>query len=187
MVVQIMVQITSGLSTSLIAVSTVGAGLVYSTIFGATRGDVGLMCYSFPFFSCGFLLPVIIQLVLQWGAGLQAEVRFASQKFWTIVIGLFLSISSLCAMASLTILNVTVFLLKTDEHDTIPDPPSTSVPGIIAFSLTGSIFLLLLTGLLLTAIAARASSTLKGVRALVAAMYGSEDKHVDALKVWLPV
>ncbi|KAJ7693102.1 hypothetical protein B0H17DRAFT_1200163 [Mycena rosella] len=184
---QIMLQLTNSLSTSLIAVSTLGAGLVYSTIFGATRGNIGLMCYSFPFFSCGFLLPVIIQLVLQWGASLQKEVKFASQQFWTIVIGIFMAISSLSVIASLTILNLTVFLLKTDPDDTIPDPPSTPVPGIIAFSITGTIFLLMLTGVLLTAIARRAFATLKGMRAIVSAMYGGKSGHADALKVWLPV
>ncbi|KAJ6555183.1 hypothetical protein DFH09DRAFT_884031, partial [Mycena vulgaris] len=150
---QVMAQVTGSLSNALIGVSTLGAGLAYSTIFGATRGDVGLMCYSFPFFSLGFLLPVIIQFLLQWGASLQKEVKFASQQFWTIVIAVFMSISSLAVMASLTILNMTVFLLNTTPDDTIPDPPSTPVPGIIAFSISGSVFLLIFTGLLLTAIA----------------------------------
>ncbi|KAJ7769561.1 hypothetical protein DFH07DRAFT_1058107 [Mycena maculata] len=184
---QIMAQLTGSLSNSLIAVSTLGTGLVYSTVFGATRGNVGLMCYCFPFFSCGFLLPVVIQLLLQWGASLQKEVKFASQQFWTIIFGIFLSISSVAVMASLTILNLTVFLLKADVDDPIPDPPSTPVPGIIGFSITGSIFILIVTGVLLSAIAARAFTTLKGVRGVVSAMYGRNGGHEDALKVWLPV
>ncbi|KAJ7859318.1 hypothetical protein B0H14DRAFT_3630159 [Mycena olivaceomarginata] len=186
---QIMTQLTNGLLIALIAVSTLGAGLVYSTIFSATRGDVGLMCYCFPFFSCGFLLPAIIQVVLQSGASLQNEVKFASQQFWTIVIGMFMALSSLAVIASLTILNVTVFLLKDDpaSGDTIPDPPSTPVPGIIAFGLTGTIFLLLLTGALLTAIAVKAFTTLKAVRAVASTIYGRKSGHADALKVWLPV
>ncbi|KAJ7119636.1 hypothetical protein C8R44DRAFT_706486 [Mycena epipterygia] len=182
---QVMLQLTGSLSNALIAVSTLGAGLVYSTIFGATRGNVALMCYSFPFFMCGFLLPAIIQLLLQWGASLQKEVKFASQQFWTIVIGVFMAISSLAVMASLTVLNLTVFLIKPD--DSIPNPPSTPVPGIIAFSITGSIFLLVLSGALLSAIAARALTTLRGVRVVLSAMYGTEGGHEDALKGWLPV
>jgi hypothetical protein len=185
---QVMIRVTSNLSNSLIAISTLGAGLVYSTVFGATRGNVGLMCYCFPFFSCGFLLPVTIQIILQMGASLEREAKFASQQFWTIVIGVFLSISSLAVAASLTILNLTVFFLKTDSDDTsIPEPPSTPIPGIIAFSITGSIFILILTGVLLSAIAARAFTTLKGVRKVVSALYGNADRHHDALKVWLPV
>ncbi|KAF9066526.1 hypothetical protein BDP27DRAFT_1330446, partial [Rhodocollybia butyracea] len=116
---QVMLQLTGTLSNSLIAVSTLGAGLVYSTVFGATRGDVGLMCYCFPFFSCGFLLPVVIQVLLQMGATLQKEVKFASQQFWTIIIAIFLSISSLAVMASLTILNLTVFFLNKDSDTSI--------------------------------------------------------------------
>ncbi|KAJ6569195.1 hypothetical protein B0H19DRAFT_1065961 [Mycena capillaripes] len=184
---QVMVQLTGSLSNSLIGISTLGAGLVYSTVFGATRGNIGLMCYCFPFFSCGFLLPVIIQILLQSGASLHKEIRFASQQFWTIVIGIFMSISSLAVMASLTILNFTVFLLKADSDDTIPDPPSTPIPGIIAFSITGSIFILILTGALLSIIAARAFTTLRGVRVLVSAMYGSPGGQENALKDWLPV
>ncbi|KAF7369516.1 hypothetical protein MVEN_00281400 [Mycena venus] len=184
---QVMVQLTGSLSNSLIAVSTLGAGLAYSTIFGATRGNVGLLCYSFPFFVCGFLLPVIIQVLLQWGASLQKEIKFASQQFWTIVIAVFMSISTLAVMASLTILNFTVFLLKSDSDDSLPDPPSTPVPGIIAFGITGSAFLLILTGLLLSAIALRAFTTLKGVRVVLSAMYGTDGGHADALKLWLPV
>ncbi|KAJ7776350.1 hypothetical protein B0H16DRAFT_1005751 [Mycena metata] len=184
---QVMAQLTGGLSTALIAVSTLGAGLVYSTVFGATRGDIGAMCYCFPFFSCGFLLPVIMQLLLQWGASLQREIKFASQQIWTIIIAILMSISSLAVIASLTILNVTVFRLKTDTSGTMPDPPSTPVPGIIAFGITGSVFLLILVGMLLAAISLKVLTTLKGMRVIVAAMYGNEDKHVDALKVWLPV
>ncbi|KAJ7236516.1 hypothetical protein C8J57DRAFT_1088124 [Mycena rebaudengoi] len=184
---QVMVQLTSSLSNSLIGISTLGAGLVYSTVFGATRGDVGLMCYCFPFFSCGFLLPVIIQLILQWGASLRKEIKFASQQFWTIVIGIFLSISSLAVMASLTILNFTVFFLRSVSDDTLPNPPSTPVPGIIAFSITGLVFILILAGALLSVIAARAFTTLKGVRVMVSVMYGSGAGHEDALKVWVPV
>ncbi|KAJ7575378.1 hypothetical protein C8J56DRAFT_414240 [Mycena floridula] len=184
---QVMAQVTGNLSNSLIAISTLGAGLVYSTVFGATRGNLGLMCYCFPFFTCGFLLPVIIQVLLQMGASLQKEVKFASQQFWTIVIGIFLSISSLAVMASLTILNLTVFFLKPNQDDPITSPPSTAIPGIIAFSITGSIFILILSGALLSAIALKAFTTLRGVRVVVSAVYGHASGHQDALKIWLPV
>ena len=99
-----------------------------------------------------------------------------------------MSISALAVMASLTILNLTIFFLKADgSDDSIPDPPDTPVPGIIAFGITGSIFLLVLLGALPSAIAAKAFTTLKGIRAVVSAVYGSEGGHSDALKVWLPV
>jgi hypothetical protein len=100
----------------------------------------------------------------------------------------FMSISSLAVMASLTILNLTVFFLKQDSGDNqAPDEPDTPVPGIIGFGITGAVFLLILIGALLSAIAAKAFTTLKGIRAVVSAMYGSQGGHEDALKVWLPV
>lgn len=184
---QVMAGLTDGLCTGLIAISTLGAGLVYSTVFGATRGDVGLMCYCFPFFSLGFLMPVVIQTLLRWGASLQKEVKFASQPFWTIIVAIFMGLASTAVMASLTILNVTIFVLKDDSDDTLPHPPSTPVPGIIAFSATGSIFVFIAIGVLLSAIAAKAVTTLRGMRAVVSAMYGSQSAAQDALKVYLPV
>ncbi|KAJ7221308.1 hypothetical protein GGX14DRAFT_429411 [Mycena pura] len=184
---QVMAGLTDGLCTGLIAISTLGAGLVYSTVFGATRGNVGLMCYCFPFFSLGFLMPVVIQTLLRWGASLQKEVKFASQPFWTIIVAIFMGISSTAVMASLTILNVTIFVLRDDSDETLPDPPKTPVPGIIAFSATGSIFVFIAIGVLLSAIAAKAVTTLKGMRAVVSAMYGSQNAAQDALKVYLPV
>jgi hypothetical protein len=99
-----------------------------------------------------------------------------------------MSISALAVMASLTILNLTIFFLKApDPEDPIPDAPDTPVPGIIAFGITGAIFLLVLMGALLSAIAAKTFTTLKGIRAVVSAMYGNQGKHEDALKIWLPV
>ncbi|KAJ7634431.1 hypothetical protein FB45DRAFT_908887 [Roridomyces roridus] len=180
---QVMLQLIGGLSNSLIAISTLGAGLAYSTIFGASRGNVALMCYCFPFFVCGFLLPVVIQILLQAGAGLQKEVKFAAQQFWTIVVGIFMSIATLSLMASLILLSLTVFLLR--EGDT-PDQIPSRAPGIIVFGIMGSVFMLVLLGALVSAIAARAITTLRGIRAVVAAMYGSGG-HQDGLKVWLPV
>ncbi|KAK7007840.1 hypothetical protein R3P38DRAFT_3324968 [Favolaschia claudopus] len=179
--------LTDDLATALVAISTLGAGLVYSTVFGATRGDVGLMCHSFPFFSIGFLLPVTVQTLLRWGANLKNEVKFASQPFWTIVIGLVMSLSFLSVGASLTILNLTIFFLRNDSDMSLPDPPRSSAPGIIAFGITGSIFLLMLTAVILSAIAAKVLNTLKGMRAVLSAMYGTNGNQQDALKLYLPV
>jgi hypothetical protein len=47
--------------------------------------------------------------------------------------------------------------------------------------------MLVLTGLLLSAISLKAFTTLKGVRVVISAMYGSEGGQADALKLWLPV
>ena len=48
------------------------------------------MTYTFPFFSLGFLVPVVVQILTRWAAGLEKEIKFASQQFWTAVIALVL-------------------------------------------------------------------------------------------------
>jgi hypothetical protein len=137
------------LSTALIALSTVGAGLVYSTIFGATRGDIGLMSFTFPLFTIGFLIPAVVQLILRWASGLSKEVPFASQAFWKAVIMGFMLFASASVMAAITILNVTIFLLKPGLSSDASDGDGTTdtiseVPGIIAFAFSGAVFLLFL-------------------------------------------
>jgi len=181
-----MLQLSDSLMTALITISTLGAGLVYSTVFGATRGNVGLMTYTFPFFSLGFLIPVVVQIVLRWAAGLQKEVKFASQQFWTIVIGLAMSLSSIAVMAALTLLNFTIFFLRANPDDPTPGA-KTEVPGIIAFGISGSVFVLIFAAFMLSAIATRAFMTMKGIRRVVSAMYGNGSHREDDFKYYLPV
>ncbi|KAF7364005.1 hypothetical protein MSAN_01059200 [Mycena sanguinolenta] len=173
---QVMAQLTSGLSNSLIGISTLGAGLVYSTVFGATRGDV-VVASSSPLSSKSFYNPAP---AYKRSAGL--PVNNSGRSFLPYVCLYRPSLSP----PPLTILNLTVFFLKSDPDDPIPNPPDTPAPGIIAFAFTGFIFILIITGVLLT-IAARAFTTLKGIRAIVADMYGSTTNHRDALQNWLPV
>ncbi|THU99027.1 hypothetical protein K435DRAFT_795193 [Dendrothele bispora CBS 962.96] len=187
---QALVQLTDGLSTALITISTLGAGLVYSTVFGATRGDVKLMCYVFPFFSLGFMVPVIVQIGLRWAAGLQKEVKFASQQIWTVVIAAFLFMSSVAVMAAITILNLTIFFLNPDINAADTDANTngtTDIPGIIAFAISGSIFVVILLAVLLSAIATKVLSTMSGFKAMIAAMYGAQSHDQDALKNYMPV
>ncbi|THU87282.1 hypothetical protein K435DRAFT_842592 [Dendrothele bispora CBS 962.96] len=164
-------------------------GLVYSTVFGATRGDVKLMCYVFPFFSLGFMVPVIVQIGLRWAAGLQKEVKFASQQIWTVVIAAFLFMSSVAVMAAITILNLTIFFLNPDINATTDANTNgtTDIPGIIAFAISGSIFVVILLAVLLSAIATKVLSTMSGFKAMIAAMYGAQSHDQDALKNYMPV
>jgi len=94
------------LTTVLITISTVGAGLVYATIFrfvnlsdylkpmsdifltqfSATRGNVGFMCITFPLFTVGLIVPVTAQICLRWASNLPRAVPFASQTFWRNVL-----------------------------------------------------------------------------------------------------
>ncbi|KAK7450097.1 hypothetical protein VKT23_012979 [Stygiomarasmius scandens] len=186
---QALLQLTDGLSNALITISTLGAGLVYSTVFGATKGDVQLMCYVFPFFSLGFMVPVIIQIGLRWAAGLQKEVKFASQQIWTVVIAIFLFISSVAVMSAITILNLTIFFLDPNANTigTDVNNEAANIPGIIAFAISGSIFVVILLAALLSAIATKVLSTMSGFKAMIAAMYGAQSHDQDALKDYMPV
>ncbi|KAF5392303.1 hypothetical protein D9757_001388 [Collybiopsis confluens] len=178
-----MLQLTDGLSTALITISTLGAGLVYSTVFSASR-DAQLMSYAFPFFSLGFMVPVVVQIALRWAAGLQKEVKFASQQVWTVLTGLFLFISSVAVMAAITILNLTIFFFDPTADST---KGTANIPGIIAFAVSGSIFFVILLGVILSIIATRVLSTMRGFRTLIVAMYGAQARDEDALKNYTPV
>ncbi|KAF8979946.1 hypothetical protein BDQ17DRAFT_1439201 [Cyathus striatus] len=141
------------LSAALLTLSTIGAGLVYSTIFSASRGNIGLMSFTFPLFTVGFLIPGVIQLVLHRASDLSNEVSFASQAFWKAVIVVFMFFASIAVMVAITILNATIFLLKPglprDAGDTSEAPTDmvSSLPGIIVFAFSGTIFLLFLIGI----------------------------------------
>ncbi|KAF8989791.1 hypothetical protein BDQ17DRAFT_1372789 [Cyathus striatus] len=153
------------ISTALVILSTAGAGLVYSTIFSASRGNIGLMCFTFPLFTVGFLVPAIIQVILKWAARLSHEIVFASQKFWKVVIIIFMSFASAAVMIAITILNATIFFLEPESSspqgaDAGQDPGGEldmtnvlQVPGIIAFALSGVIFMLLAVAFVLCAFA----------------------------------
>jgi hypothetical protein len=54
----------------------------------AVRGNIGVMVFTFPLFSIGFLIPALIQFGLSWAAESNHHTPFASQTFWRIVIGL---------------------------------------------------------------------------------------------------
>ena len=94
-------------------------------------------------------------------------------------------------MAALTLLNLTIFFLHSDAGDpSDPDPESgntTAVPGIIAFGISGSIFVLIFAAVMISAIATRAITTMQGFRGLLASMYGSGERREDALMHYMPV
>ncbi|KAF8898202.1 hypothetical protein CPB84DRAFT_1780569 [Gymnopilus junonius] len=131
------------LTTLLISISTVGAGLVYATIFSASRGNVELMCLSFPLFTAGFLVPMIIQVLLKLASKLPYPVRFGSQRIWGYIISVFLTFAVITVLTALVILNLTVFFL--DPNATSPVNSDTfriSVSGVAVFAFSSFVFLL---------------------------------------------
>ncbi|KIM28528.1 hypothetical protein M408DRAFT_23584 [Serendipita vermifera MAFF 305830] len=135
------------LVTVISGVSLVGTGLVYATIFSATRGDISYMSFTFPLFSIGFVIPAVIQASLSWASHLHEEVEFASQPFWTAIIICFLLFSAICVLGAIAVLNLTVYWLSFKSETDGIDPWKTSgIAGIIAFAIPAIFFILVIGG-----------------------------------------
>ncbi|EED82183.1 predicted protein [Postia placenta Mad-698-R] len=100
---------------ALYQVSFVGAGLTYSTIFSATRGNIGLMCYAFALFNCGFTIPMVSIALLKWAASRPREALFASPKIWSALLNVFLYVSGTAIAVAICLLNVTIVFLQFRE------------------------------------------------------------------------
>ena len=95
--------------------------------------------------------------------------------------------SSVAVMAAITILNLTIFFLdpNIDAASTdVSNNGAANIPGIIAFAISGSIFVVILLAALLSAIATKVLSTMSGFKAMIATMYGAQSHDEDALKNW---
>lgn len=146
-----MSDVYSNLASGLITISLAGAAIVYSTIFGAARGNVGLMVFSFSLFSVGFIIPALTQLGLSWAQWSRSRVPFASQTFWRIVLGAFMALSVLAVGSAIVILNITVFDLGRNTNvltDSIPRSAS-----IVVFAFSGLLVLIFLLSMILSVIA----------------------------------
>ncbi|KIK02431.1 hypothetical protein K443DRAFT_677665 [Laccaria amethystina LaAM-08-1] len=138
-------------ATGLITISLAGAAIVYSKIFSAARGNIGLMVFTFSLFSVGFIIPALIQLGLFWAQLSLYRVPFASQTFWRIVIGAFMALSFLAVGSAIIILNITVFDLGKNTDvltDSIPRSASITV-----FAFSGLLVLIFLLSMMLSVIA----------------------------------
>ncbi|KIK02429.1 hypothetical protein K443DRAFT_6194 [Laccaria amethystina LaAM-08-1] len=138
-------------ATSLITISLAGAAIVYSTIFGAARGNIGLMVFTFSLFSVGFVIPALIQLGLSLSQLSHYRVPFASQTFWRIVIGAFMALSFLAVGSAIIILNITVFDLGRNSNILTDSVPRSASITVFAFS--GLLVLIFLLSMILSVIA----------------------------------
>ncbi|KDQ12179.1 hypothetical protein BOTBODRAFT_189444 [Botryobasidium botryosum FD-172 SS1] len=50
--------------------SVFGAGITYTTIFSAPRGNLSLMCWSFALFDVGFIITILARMILKWASRL---------------------------------------------------------------------------------------------------------------------
>ncbi|KAF8315945.1 hypothetical protein DL93DRAFT_824651 [Clavulina sp. PMI_390] len=96
--------------TAVSNIAVVGAGLAYSSIFSATRGDVGLMSWAFSLFVVALSIIVPLQWVLLWCRRL-GDYPFLQSRLWNFFVasGIHSAVAALCT--AITILVVTVFNL----------------------------------------------------------------------------
>lgn len=92
-------------------VAFVGAGLTYGAIFGASRGNIGLMCYAFALFDCGFIVPTVALALLKWASQQPKKAVFASPQVWTLLLNIFLYGSAAAIGTAICLLNISLLLL----------------------------------------------------------------------------
>lgn len=69
------------------------------TSFSATRGNVGLMCYAFALFNCGFVIPLVTLGLLKWASHSPVETLFASPHIWSMLLNVFVYLSVTAVVA----------------------------------------------------------------------------------------
>ncbi|KAG1834328.1 hypothetical protein DFJ58DRAFT_821491 [Suillus subalutaceus] len=92
-------------------VAFVGAGLTYGAIFGSSRGNIGLMCYAFALFDCGFIVPTVALALLKWASQQPKDAVFASPQVWTLLLNIFLYGSAAAIGAAICLLNISLLVL----------------------------------------------------------------------------
>ncbi|KAF9234371.1 hypothetical protein BU15DRAFT_79053 [Melanogaster broomeanus] len=92
-------------------VAFIGASLTYGAIFSSTRGNLGLMCYAFALFNCGFIVPTVALLLLKWASLRPKEALFSSPHLWTPVLNVFVYGSVAAVGAAICLLNVSLCVL----------------------------------------------------------------------------
>lgn len=100
------------LLATLAQVAFVGAGLTYGSIFSSSRGNVGIMCYAFALFDCGFIVPSVALVLLKWASSQPKDTVFATPHIWTLVLNIFVYGSVAAVAAAISLLNISLYLLN---------------------------------------------------------------------------
>lgn len=104
-------------------VAFVGASLTYGAIFGSSRGNIGLMCYAFALFDCGFIVPTVALALLKWASHQPKDAVFASPQVWTLLLNIFLYGSAAAIGVAICLLNISLVMLhfSVDQNDQLSD------------------------------------------------------------------
>ncbi|KAF9223252.1 hypothetical protein BS17DRAFT_767163 [Gyrodon lividus] len=108
------------------AVSVLGAGITYTTLFSAPRGSIGLMCWSFSLFNVGFVITTLIQSLLRSISDLPLPTKAKVVKiywlpiFYEALLHMVLLLAFACVTAAVMLLSVTVLRLSWSPSGVLP-------------------------------------------------------------------
>lgn len=77
----------------------------------ASRGNIGLMCYAFALFDCGFIIPTVASSLLRWASLRPKDTLFCSLHTWTMLLNIFTYASVAAVGSAICLLNMTLLLL----------------------------------------------------------------------------
>jgi len=101
----------SNLMNAISGVCFVGAGLTYSAIFSANRGNLGLMCWSFSLFIVGLAILITVQSLLVWCSRLE-NYPFSTPKLWEFFLAIGVYGACAAVVSAIVLLVVTVLALQ---------------------------------------------------------------------------
>jgi len=118
----------------------IGAGLAYTSIFSASRGNVGYMCWAFGLFIIGLVLNTAVQALLTWCSRLK-EYPFSTPILWEFLIGMgvYGAVGAVIAAVFVLMLSVQQLDYVAATHKDAPVVFTTGPrpPAYFAFSILG--------------------------------------------------
>jgi len=149
----------SDLVQTISAICFVGSGLTYTTIFSATRGNIGLMSWAFSFFIVGLIITITVQAFLVQCSRLE-NYPFSTQGLWELVLGVFVYSAILAVVAAMCLLLFTIRELPIG-HDQLPTfGVSSYPPAVLGLSAIG-------IGMLVASVVVGVFALANGIKALL--------------------
>ncbi|GBE79790.1 hypothetical protein SCP_0209910 [Sparassis crispa] len=100
------------LSDAVATASVLGAGITYTTIFNALRGNIGLMCWSFALFDVGLIITILFRSIMTalWHFQLPRK-PFATVFWWELMIKVVLLMALISATIAIFLLSMSALQL----------------------------------------------------------------------------
>ncbi|KIK83242.1 hypothetical protein PAXRUDRAFT_832095 [Paxillus rubicundulus Ve08.2h10] len=149
---------------SISVASVFGAGITYTTVFSASRGDISLMCWAFALFDVGFIISLFVRSSLLWCSRLPAvegrheritklvsrspkDVYKLLLRIGDVLLLVVMSLAFATQVVAIFILNVTLLQLSDVEND--PELTMSPVPSAILSLGAGALGVLVSSGILI--------------------------------------